>query len=99
MQCHAIPVCGVHFSIALQVSSVPLSDTIMAGLPQKRHQPLEHTHNARIRQRRVNRKPKPAPRELIFDVEDAEPAARFQRIARLRPPRRRTFRPSSQYGR
>ena len=43
-----------------------------------RHEPVENPHDPLARQRRVDFDAKSAPRELILDVEHAEPAARLQ---------------------
>ena len=52
----------------------------MAGLPQSATSQVEHTHDTCTRQRCVDFGAEATPPKLIFDVEDAELAARFQRI-------------------
>ena len=69
----------------MQVSSVPLSQTHIAGRPRERDDGLELAHDPQARQRGVGDSARHSRREVVDDRQDAKPAA-VDKGVRLRSP-------------
>src|SRR4029077_14007900 len=66
--------------MAFPVSSVPLSETIISGLPRSATIPMERADNPRTRERGIDLGGKPLAGELILDVEHPEASARLHHV-------------------
>ena len=78
--------------MAFEVNSVPLSETIMPGLPRRCDQRRQLARHPPARDRGVGDRRQAFARHVVDDVEDAEPPAvgelvmdEVQRPARIRP--------------
>src|SRR5216684_1487965 len=74
MKCQVMPFSCAQASMAFDVNSVPLSETIIPGLPRW-YQRRQFARHPPSRDRRVGDRRQTFPGHVIDDVQDAEPAA------------------------
>src|SRR5277367_570556 len=75
MKCHTTPLSCAQANMAFEVNSVPLSETMMPGLPRRLINAVSSRATRRPQDRGVRDRRQALPRHVIDDVQDAEPSA------------------------